>query len=52
MDAGNQADTSLPGEQPVDSYALWLWPAPPAPDRVVRQTSEIARYRHHWARGL
>jgi hypothetical protein len=26
-------------EPPVDRYLLQLWPAPPAPDAVIRETS-------------
>ena len=51
MDAGHAADTVLDGEEPVDAYRLWFWPSPPAVDRVIRQTSETARYWHNWARG-
>jgi hypothetical protein len=39
MDAGS-AGTEM------DSYALWFWPAPPAPDAIVKQTSESAAYWH------
>lgn len=39
MDAGS-AGTEM------DVYALWFWPAPPAPDAVVKQTSESAAYWH------
>jgi hypothetical protein len=52
MDAGREADTVLQGEDPVDSYRLSFWPAPPAPDMVVRQTAESARYWHGWAQAL
>jgi len=52
MDAGNEVDTILEGEQPVDSYRLAFWPAPPAADAVVHETSEVARYWHSWAREL
>jgi len=52
MDAGRNADTILEGEEPVDSYVLSFWPAPPGPDRVVRDTSETARYWHGWAQGV
>ncbi len=38
--------------EPVDRYLLQLWPAPPAPDRVVRQTSDNAAHHHDWARTL
>jgi hypothetical protein len=41
MDRGNAADTITEDEQPVDSYGLWFWPASPAPDRILTQTSQI-----------
>jgi hypothetical protein len=37
MDAGH-AGTAM------DVYSLWFWPAPHAPDAVVRQTSKWAEY--------
>jgi hypothetical protein len=52
IDAGHQADTILKGEEPVDSYLLLFWPAALAPDRVVKQTSDGARYWHETARKL
>jgi hypothetical protein len=52
MDAGSEADTVLQGEGSVDSYRLSFWPAPAAPDSVVRQASASARYWHGWAQGL
>jgi hypothetical protein len=52
MDAGNEADTILAGEQPVDEYLLSIWPAAAAPDRVLRQTSAVADYWHRWAQTL
>jgi hypothetical protein len=30
----------------MDVYALWFWPAPPAPDAIVKQSSESAAYWH------
>ena len=50
MDAGRAADTRGVEEPEIDRYLLQLWPAPPAPDRIVRQTSEIAAYWHGVAR--
>lgn len=44
MDDGRDADTLLDGEPTVDSYLLQFWPAPAAPDAVVRQTSDAAGY--------
>ncbi|TCC16213.1 hypothetical protein [Kribbella speibonae] len=50
MDAGHQAAPPEDGEPPVDRYLLQLWPAPPEPDRVIRQTSAQAAYWHDVAR--
>ncbi|MEU7906603.1 hypothetical protein [Actinoplanes sp. NPDC049118] len=33
-----------------ERYLVQFWPAPPAPDQVVRQTSETAAYWHRTAR--
>lgn len=52
MDAGHDADTVIDGEDPVDAYRLWFWPARPAPDRVIKQVSETSRYWHGWAKTL
>jgi hypothetical protein len=52
MDAGHEADTILGREDPVDAYSLSFWPAPSDEDRVVKQTSGIAKYWHDWARSL
>ncbi|WP_410610426.1 hypothetical protein [Amycolatopsis sp. lyj-109] len=52
MDAGRERDTRLGGEPRQDSYLLQFWPAPPAPDVVVRETSAIAAYWHGFARDL
>ena len=49
MDKAQQEDTVL-GPDPIDHYRIDIWPAPPAPDRVVRQTSDYAAYWHAWAR--
>lgn len=46
MDAARQLDTRLEEEPALDRYLLQLWPAPVAPDAVVKQTSEIAAYWH------
>jgi hypothetical protein len=51
MDAGKEADTILDDEPTVDSYLLQFWPAPAAPDRIVKQTSETAAYWHNYASG-
>ncbi len=37
------------GEPPLDRYLLQFWPAEPAPDRVVRQTSAAAADWHRVA---
>ncbi|MDT7796840.1 MAG: hypothetical protein QOI78_273 [Actinomycetota bacterium] len=50
MDAGRDRDTRMDGEPPLDRYLLQFWPAPPAPDIVVRQRSAIAGYWHGFAR--
>ncbi|MET8851575.1 hypothetical protein [Amycolatopsis sp. NPDC004625] len=52
MDAGRERDTRLGREPRQDSYLLQFWPAPPAPDAVVRETSAIAAYWHGFARDL
>jgi hypothetical protein len=52
MQAGNDQDT-LVGDAPViDEYLVQLWPAPAAPDQVIRQTSEVAAYWHNFAAGM
>ncbi len=56
MDEGRELDTRVEDEDledegpEVDRYLLQFWPAPPGPDAVVRQTSEIAAYWHQTAR--
>jgi hypothetical protein len=50
MDAGHAADTRMDDEPGLDRYLLQLWPGPPGPDRVVKQTSAIAAYWHGFAR--
>ncbi|MFH9089254.1 hypothetical protein [Streptomyces sp. NPDC017673] len=52
MDEGRELDTRVAGEPQADSYLLQFWPAPPSPDRLVRQTSRIAAYWHRHAREL
>ncbi|WP_432510904.1 hypothetical protein [Kineococcus sp. SYSU DK001] len=46
IDAGRDADVVMADEPLVDHYELVLWPAPPAPDAIVRVGSQTARYRH------
>jgi hypothetical protein len=50
MDAGRAADTRADDEPQLDHYLLQLWPGPPRPDRIVKQTSAIAAYWHGYAR--
>lgn len=50
MDEGRAADVRFEDEPEIDRYLLQLWPAAPAPDAVLRQTSEIAAYWHGTAR--
>jgi hypothetical protein len=51
MDAGHQGHPQLDDEDPlIDRYLLQFWPAAPAPDRVVKQTSAKAAYWHEYAR--
>lgn len=49
MDLGYNPGATLRGEDPVDFYSLAFWPADPAPDCVIKQTSEIAAYWHKHA---
>ena len=51
MDAAGRAGSRLDPEGPeLDRYLLQFWPAPPGPERVVKQTSEQAAYRHRAAK--
>jgi hypothetical protein len=52
MDEGHDRDTRMDGEPEADRYLLQFWPAPPAPDAVIKQTSEMAAYWHEWAREM
>lgn len=45
-DDAHEQDTRLEGDEITDRYLLALWPAAPAPERVIRQTSAQAAY---WA---
>jgi len=49
MDQAHRQDTRIGGPQ-LDRYLLQFWPAAPGPDRVLKQTSEIAAYWHEFAR--
>ncbi|MEV6430347.1 hypothetical protein [Nocardia sp. NPDC051463] len=50
MDQAREKDVRLDEEPLLDCYLLQFWPAPPEPDRVVRQTSQVAAYAHDYAR--
>jgi hypothetical protein len=50
MDRASEEDTRLDDEPQLDCYLLQFWPAPPEPDRVLKQTSRIAAYWHGYAR--
>lgn len=50
MDRGRERDTG-PSTEP-ERYLLQFWPAPPGPDRVLRETSRQAAYWHRFAREL
>lgn len=52
MEAARGADSVMDEEPTVDRYLLQLWPAAPAPDAVVRLTSDIAAYWHGEARAI
>ncbi|MGW3287085.1 hypothetical protein ACWDR3_20865 [Streptomyces sp. NPDC001002] len=50
MDQAGDVDTRMDGEPQVDRYLLQFWPSVPAPDRVIRQTSQSAAHWHDYAR--
>ena len=52
MDRARQADTVISGGPVLDRYLLQFWPAAPAPDQVVKQTSAHAAYWHRYAQEL
>jgi hypothetical protein len=52
LDRARRRDTLLAGEPMLDRYLLQLWPAPLAPDAVIRETSRCAAYWHAHARTL
>ncbi|MFG2190371.1 hypothetical protein ACGFNT_35305 [Nocardia iowensis] len=52
MDQAREKDVRLDDEPVLDRYLLQLWPAPPEPDRIVRQTSQRAARAHDYARQL
>ncbi|QDY80567.1 hypothetical protein [Streptomyces qinzhouensis] len=47
--AANGQGTRMDGDPEVDCYLLQFWPAEPAPDRVLRQSSQLAAYWHDYA---
>jgi hypothetical protein len=50
QEASDGSRIRMDDDPALDRYLLQLWPAPPAPDAVLRQTSEIAAYWHGVAR--
>ena len=46
LDEARAADTRSSDEPDLDLYLLQFWPAPPADDRVLKQTSKVAAYWH------
>lgn len=50
MDEAGELDTRMEEDPEADHYLLQFWPAPPEPDGVVKQTSEVAAYWHEFAR--
>ncbi|MGW7282637.1 hypothetical protein ACWGIV_31030 [Streptomyces sp. NPDC054844] len=50
LDEAHQQDTRLDDEPQLDCYLLQFWPAPPAPDHVMKQASATAAYWHDYAR--
>ena len=50
MDAGHQGSPPMDDEPLIDRYLLQFWPAAPAADQVVKQTSASAAYWHDSAR--
>ncbi|MEU9731479.1 hypothetical protein [Streptomyces sp. NPDC048002] len=50
MDEAHRQDTRLDKDPQLDCYLLQFWPAPPARDTVLKQTSKTAAYWHDYAR--
>lgn len=50
MDPAREADVRMNDEPAIDRYLLQLWPAPPAADLIVRQSSDAAASWHAVAR--
>jgi hypothetical protein len=46
MDKGHDADMSPADGTLIDHYNLAFWPAPPADDQIIKQTSQTAAYSH------
>jgi hypothetical protein len=49
--AGRDMDHERDEDLPPDTYLLQVWPAPSAPDVVLRETSGVASYWHAYVRG-
>jgi hypothetical protein len=49
--AGRDMDHESDEDLPPDTYLLQLWPAPAAPDVVLRETSGVAAQWHAYVRG-
>lgn len=45
MDEARDIESNYDGDV-IDTYLLQLWPGPPRPDRIIRQTSSCAAYWH------
>ncbi|MEU6474193.1 hypothetical protein ABZ902_33420 [Streptomyces massasporeus] len=52
MDRAGETDTRSADEPQLDRYLLQFWPAPPEPDRVLKETSRTAAHWHRYARRL
>jgi hypothetical protein len=50
MDEAKELDTRMEDDPQADHYLLQLWPASPEPDRVIKETSQVAAYWHGFAR--
>ena len=52
MERAGDAHSRNDDEPMIDRYLLQFWPCPPEPDQVIKQTSNIASYRHKHASTL
>jgi hypothetical protein len=52
MQLGWDLDTTEEDGAIVDFYALAFWPADPAEDRIIKQTSEVAARWHEFVRTM